>query len=294
MKRLLAIVAALVAVAVGGVGAQEHVSVRADYEFGQYLIGGGHLRDALTLAQQPLDENLYAPSSLDSLHFLRGWTHYNLQQFSLAADHFGRVEGAAVALHPRSVFYGVVCNLHEGDVATARQRLEGFAATPTATDYAELLALQRGGIALLEGDVEGYNSARKGFLYEGYPLADSEQTLDRVALAMQQPLKKPWVAGALSAVVPGLGRIYAGDVGQGIASFMLVGLMAGLTAESWHKAGTPQNWRTVLYGSVGSLLYISEIFGSAASVRVYHQQQNEAHAEAVMYSIHIPLRTIFK
>jgi TM2 domain-containing membrane protein YozV len=101
------------------------------------------------------------------------------------------------------------------------------------------------------------------------------------------------VAGVASALVPGLGKIYAGNLGEGVASFLLVGAFAALTADSWAKAGTPNNWRTITYGTIGSLLYISNIFGSIASVKVYYQNFEEINREAVMYSIHIPLRELF-
>ena len=95
-------------------------------------------------------------------------------------------------------------------------------------------------------------------------------------------------------MVPGLGKIYAGNVGEGIASFLIVGAFAGLTAESWAKAGTPKNWRTITYGTIGGLLYIGNIFGSVASVRIYYEEFETSRSGAVMYGLHIPLRSIFR
>lgn len=299
MKRKLCVIVLLALVGVVSadeLGAQQ-VATRplrhaaADYDFGLYLLGGGHHRDALTLAQMPLREEEYTPAALDSLWHLKGWTYYSLREPSLAADCFARV-AAPSPLYAKSAFYGSVCLLEQGRIDGAEEVLGRFAATPQAEHYGELLALQRGGIELLKGDVEAYRTYQRDFSYADFALAEQQAELDRVAATAARQLS-PWVAGALSAVVPGLGRIYAGDVGQGIASFLLVGAMVGLTAESWHKAGTPKNWRTVLYGSVGSLLYVSEIFGSAASVRVYYQNFYESRNQAVMYSIHIPLRAIF-
>ena len=83
-------------------------------------------------------------------------------------------------------------------------------------------------------------------------------------------------------------------VKRGLRNADGTGVMAGLTADSWVRAGSPCNWRTILYGSVGTLLYVGNICGSVASVRVYYKQFDEQRTEAVVCSLHIPLRTIFK
>ncbi len=290
IRRIVFILTALV-LSLGVVwGQQSHA--RADYDFGTYLIGNGLLRDAHTLATQPLDEKLFTPAALDTLHYLRGQTHYALQNFKEAVGSFGRV-GAQSDFYPKSTFYGTICHLSLGNREEAKAALDKFAATPQAEEYRELLAFERAGIALLEGDTDTYNILQREFTYTHFALAEQQHAFDN--LATQQPRNlSPWVAGLASAVIPGLGKIYAGNVGEGIASFLIVGAFAGLTAESWAKAGTPKNWRTITYGTIGGLLYIGNIFGSAASVRVYYEDFETLRSGAVMYGLHIPLRSIFR
>lgn len=287
MKRIISIVILLL---MGlGVGfAQRHAL--EDYQFGGYLIGKGLLRDALTLTST-LPED-YTPEARDSMLHLSGWALYHSQQFAPAAEKFAKV-GIGSPLYPKSAFYGAICDLEGGSIAHAKERLNLFASTPQATPYNELLAFERGGIALLEGNMVEYEELRKEFAYNTYALAEEQRTLDKIALNRPKELS-PWVAGVASAIVPGLGKIYAGDIGGGVASFLLVGAFAALTADSWVKAGTPANLRTIAYGTVGSLLYVSNIFGSVASVKVYYQNFEEINRQAVMYSIHIPLRNIFE
>lgn len=261
-----------------------------DYQFGGYLIGKGLLRDALTLTTTL--PNDYTPAGLDTMRHLSGWVLYHNQNFTSAADNFSKVS-ATSPLYPKSAFYGTICDLEGGYISGAKERLNTFAATPHASEYGELLAFERGGIALLEGNIEEYEQWQREFSYKTYALAEEQRALDQIALNRPKELS-PWVAGVASAIVPGLGKIYAGDVGGGVASFLLVGAFAALTADSWAKAGTPANWRTITYGAVGSLLYVSNIFGSVASVKVYYQNFEEINRQAVMYSIHIPLRNIFK
>lgn len=284
------LLATMVVLTSGSVWGQSHA--RSDYDFGMYLLGNGLLRDAQTLATQPLNEAHFSPASLDTLHYLRGWTHYNLRDFERATPLFERVRSGC-EFYPKSVFYGTIGNLTLGNKEAAKHLLNSFAHTPQANDYQELLAFERAGIALLEGDMEGYKEQQRAFTYSHFALAEHQHTFDQIAL--DQPRKlSPWIAGVASAVVPGLGKIYAGNLGEGVASFLLVGMFAGLTAESWAKAGTPKNWRTITYGTIGSLLYIGNIFGSVASVKIYYEEFETTRSGAVMYGLHIPLRSIFR
>lgn len=261
-----------------------------DFRFGNYLLGKGLLRDAMTLTATLPDD--YTPEALDSMRHLSGWIEYHNRLFAPAAERFSQV-GSTSPLYPKSTFFGVVCDLERGDIEGAKRRLDSFATTPAAAPYGELVAFERGGIALLEGNREEYEACRATFSYAHPILATEQHNLDRVATTPARDLS-PWVAGVASAIVPGLGKIYAGDVGGGVASFMMVGAFAALTATSWAKAETPLNWRTLTYGTIGSLLYISNIFGSVASVKIYYQNFEEINRQAVMYSIHIPLRDIFE
>ena len=286
MRRFLVLISFLVLCATS-VCAQRNAL--ADYKFGNYLLGKGLMRDATTLVQTL--PNDYTPAALDTMRYLKGWTLYQTRQFAPAAEVFAEV-GEGSEFYAKSAFLGAMCNLELGDVGGAKSTLSSFATTPTAANYRELLAFELGGIALLEGDYATYAEQSREFSFNNYALAAEQQTLNNIALNQPRNLS-PWVAGVASAIVPGLGKIYAGNLSEGVASFLAVGAFAVLTADSWAKAGTPNNWRTITYGTIGSLLYISNIFGSIASVKVYYQNFEEINRQAVMYSIHIPLRNIF-
>jgi hypothetical protein len=233
----------------------------------------------------------YTPAALDTMRYLRGWTLYHNQQFAPAAKAFSQV-GTSSPFYAKSALFGVVCDVESGNFEGAKVQLDNFATTPTGELYSEIIAFERGGLALLEGNKAEYDSQRQHFTYNIPTLVEYQRELDRIANT-PIPHRSPLVAGLASAVVPGLGKIYAGDLGGGVASFLLVGAFAALTADSWHKAGTPQNWRTITYGTIGSLLYVSNIFGSVASVKAYYQNFEEINHQAVMVSIHIPLRHLF-
>lgn len=264
-------------------------SAKDDFEFGNYLIGNGLLREAVTLTHN-LSED-YTPAALDTMRYLKGWTHYQMRNFRSAADAFGLVSDLS-PLYAKSTFFGAISLLEEEDVAGAEERLTRFGLTPQAETHRELLAFERSGVALLKGDRQQYKALQEEFTYSNPLLVEQQRALDNLALNAPRHLS-PWVAGVASAVMPGLGKIYAGDVGGGVASLLLVGAFSALAVEGYNRTGTIENWRTLTYGAVASLLYVGNIWGSVASVRIYYQNFEEINRQAVMYSIHIPLRDIF-
>jgi TM2 domain-containing membrane protein YozV len=94
------------------------------------------------------------------------------------------------------------------------------------------------------------------------------------------PSKSPLLAGALSAVVPGLGRVYIGRWQDGLISFLLVGLSAVLSAQGFYDEGS-HSVRGWIVGSAGALLYVGNVYGSAVGAVVQRRDAEEALSQEV-------------
>lgn len=80
------------------------------------------------------------------------------------------------------------------------------------------------------------------------------------------PVKKPWVAGALSAAVPGLGKIYTSEWEDGLYTFAYVALSTWLAVDGFEKSGSKsvKGW---LFGGLAGTLYLGNIYGAVESAR---------------------------
>ena len=267
----------------------ENNSLSDDFEFTLYLLENKLYDDASTL----LNRNSILPdsiSSLDSLNYLKGWVSYSKKELNDAVSFFDAVSPLSV-FYPKSVFFSALSSSHLGDYAQAKSKLISF--SDTSFLYKELYAFEMAGIALLERDFSAFDHYSKDFSFQTFYLAQQQKELLSIREAFAKQKKKSmWVAGVSSAIVPGLGKIYTGHLGEGIASFLTVGGFAAITAENWIKAG-PANWKTIVFGSLGLIFYIGNIYGSIASVKVYYNEFNQRQVYAILYSIHIPLRTVF-
>ena len=262
-----------------GAGAQKRAS--ADYDFALYLIDNELKSDAKVLLSQD-----YYPS--DTLSFLRGWVHYQLKELEEAASYLKAVP-ADSPFYEKSLFYSTAVSAHLGDYSSPVAPLEAYTGP-----YAELKGVQLAGLALLRDDPAAFKSAAGSFGYSDFTIAEAERKLDEIyQYRYETKPKSPLLAAAASAVVPGLGKVYAGKVGEGIASFLLVGAMGAITAEHWVKDG-PGDWKTIVPGILCAGLYIGNVYGSYMSVSIANNDIRNAQNTTVLYNIHIPLRAVFK
>lgn len=79
------------------------------------------------------------------------------------------------------------------------------------------------------------------------------------AAALQHP--SPWLAAGLSAVVPGLGKVYLGRWQDGLASLVLVGAPAVVAGYKFERNGVASlgGW---LLGAIAAMLYAGNVAGS--------------------------------
>ena len=266
----------------GGSGSASSRWISADVDFVNYLIDNDLKQDA----RQLLFGGDFQPS--DTLTFLRGWTLYQLKELEAANKYLQAVPSAS-AFYDKAFFYSNAVSAHLGDYVSPAERLEAYSGP-----YAELKGVQLAGLALLRDDPEAFKSASGAFRYNDFKLEAAEHELDGIfEIRYDKPQKSPLLAAAASALIPGLGKIYAGQIGEGISTFLITGAMGGITAEHWIKDG-PKNWKTIVPAVITGILYIGNIYGSYMSVSIYNNNLYDAQETAVLYNIHIPLRAVFK
>ena len=253
-----------------------------DFEFVDYLIGNNLEKEAVTL----LERGSYFPS--DTLHYLKGWAEYSARRLDAAAGEFALVP-ADSPFYDKSLFFNVVSNAHLGRYGRSAELLRGYGGP-----YRELKSLEEAGIALLEGRAADFITASEGFTFTQYALTDSERQLQGIYNERYYgKSKSPLVAAAASALVPGLGKVYAGELAEGVSAFLTVGSLAAITAENWSRNGFT-NWKTLLFGTLGTVFYIGNIYGSYVSVSIHNDELKDAQDTAILYHIHIPLRSVFQ
>lgn len=108
--------------------------------------------------------------------------------------------------------------------------------------------------------------------------ADSVCYLDTSLLSLLREYSKQGIqlsrksrtaAGLFSAIIPGTGKIYSRHLYDGLYSFCLIGLVTWQAYAGFHKDGT-QSVKGWFYGTVGTIFYLGNIYGSIVSVKLYN------------------------
>jgi hypothetical protein len=88
------------------------------------------------------------------------------------------------------------------------------------------------------------------------------------------PSRSPTLAGILSSVVPGLGKMYASDWEDGAYSFAYIALTSWLSYDGFQRAGT-KSFKGWAFGIAAAIFYGGNIYGSVQSAHRYNEAARE-------------------
>jgi TM2 domain-containing membrane protein YozV len=117
---------------------------------------------------------------------------------------------------------------------------------------------------------DGLNISKESFLYQ----FDEDET-NKVSYfydwKKDPPYKSQALAGIFSAVIPGSGKMYVGEWGDGITAFLVSGLFAFLAYDNFKADHNTRAW---IFTGLGTLFYGGNIYGSVASAQIYNAKIN--------------------
>ena len=86
----------------------------------------------------------------------------------------------------------------------------------------------------------------------------------------QLPSRSPFLAGILSTIIPGAGRLYTGHIGDVLTSLFAVSLTGWQAYDGFRRDGlsSAKGWA---FGALSGIFYAGNIYGSVISARVYNR-----------------------
>ncbi len=259
-----------------------------EWEFARYLTDKGATDEANVVMQALTTKSLSVPQR-DSLNYLQGWSAYTAKSLDEAAERLVAVSNGS-AFYIKSQFFGAYCLAFQHRPDSAQAVLQNLP-VPDSVLY-ELRAFEQAGVALLQRRYDQYDQHRQAFRFSSYALSTEEERMGQYASILRhQPKRSAALAGLLSAVVPGLGKAYAGKTRQGIAAFLPILTLGLLSLEGYRKDG-PTSLRFLGFGSLFTLFYVGNIWGSTLAVKAKRDEINRLYDTKILFDLHIPLRTL--
>lgn len=280
MKRFL-FVLLLSLIACDGLVAQDS-TWNSERAFGDYLLANGLYQDATLQLQKTAGRQQLSAGAHDSLYHQLGRCFEQTGQPDSARRAYGLVS-AQSPFYKNAACGMALIDLRRNDYATlfsdASAMQEKDSTLHTLRLYNSL------GAALLRNDTATFRKtlAAETMQYgKNSTYAFLEQQEQQLRSVKH---KSPFVAGALSAIVPGLGKVYAGKPRHGVAAFFPCAILGVQAAEAYYKGGW-KDPRFIAYTSLFSVFYLGNIYGSALTVRVQRQET----IDNVHYAVQADLR----
>ena len=159
--------------------------------------------------------------------------------------------------------------------------------------YTQLKNFELAGISLLKKDYASFDKYATNFTYANYAFNNEEKLLvDTKKIMSAHRKKSPFLAATLSAIIPGLGKIYAGKKKEGIGAFIPI-IASGLIALEGYNKGGLKDARFLIFGTAFTTFYIGNIWGSSLAVKISESEFNNKNESKILFNLHIPLRNIF-
>lgn len=120
-----------------------------------------------------------------------------------------------------------------------------------------------------------------GKIFNGLQESEVAEVRERATLyhnyamrGTQLPNRSPLLAGILSTILPGAGRLYTGRVGDALTSLFTVGLTGWQAYDGFRRDGfsSAKGWG---FGALSGIFYAGNIYGSVISARVYNRHASD-------------------
>lgn len=265
----------------------QHDQLRKELDFILYLVSRDDFSESLFL----LDRLEPAGPLADSVNYLKGWVLYRQMELRASAASLLKVSAESPVFY-KSQFFGAYNLAHTGNLEQSVSVLEGLD-VERGSMHAAMRRLQLGGISLLQRDFDGFEEHAAYFPGTFHVMALQEgRMLNHYDVLKSTSLKSPFLAGMMSAAIPGLGRVYAGKPAEGIVSFLYMAAF-GFTSYDFYRGGGLRSPLFIISATVTSVFYAGNIVGSVTAARRVNNEFRHEMDQRILFDLHIPLRNAF-
>ncbi|MEO9475215.1 MAG: hypothetical protein ABJG41_06760 [Cyclobacteriaceae bacterium] len=262
-----------------------------DYGFVKHLESISSYDEA-SLFLESIKDNHTSAGQQDTISFYQGKFNYlNKNRFE-SISFFKNVGKSNLNYWNAAKFYSALqfgyLDNHEAGI-TELSLVENL-----SPEEQELLKLEEAGFSLLTRNYTQFYQISTSFDNEFFQFTEHQEELSRIARDLStHKSKSPFLAGLFSAIVPGSGKYYIGQFGRGTMALMSNAIFALQAYEGYRKDGS-KSPTFIVFGSIFSVFYVANIWGSVVAVRVQEKSFYDTQDEMVVLHMHIPLRLLYK
>jgi tetratricopeptide (TPR) repeat protein len=243
------------------------------YRFADFLYNTGDYMRAVPEYLRYLFIHDSLPGNADSVYFKIGRCFRLSGNHNAAIRYFDKIKDQfqESQLIVRSA-YETACALHQcGKFESSNILLEKMT---NLEEYASPVERFRMLEAANYLELMDWESAAGVFDGSSGPDTVAQQMLSFARDGAHLPHKLPVLAGFYSALIPGAGKIYCHRPFDALQSFLTIGVLGWQTYSGFDKdgVGSAKGW---IFGVIGGVFYIGNIYGSIVAADIYNEEQQE-------------------
>jgi hypothetical protein len=231
------------------------------------------------------------PLYLDSVNYFIGLEFYNEKKYEEAKRSFLKVSDV-VFFYYKARFLAGLIDTENSKIDSALYNYNSIEESSNP-DLNDLKQFEIVGLYLLQKKYKTFDSLALNCSFKNKVLTEELENLKKCAnIDRNIKRKSMFVAGCLSAVVPGLGKVYAGNNGQALATFLTCGLFGAIATENMIRQGV-KNPQTIFFSGMFGLFYIGNIWGSAVSVQLVKTEKQFENKHNILVGLKLPISKFF-
>ena len=260
----------------------DSANVSQKIEFSRYLIRKNKILES-TLVLSAINKESLPDNQKDSVSYFLGITSLLLKNETEADTHFNSITDTTGKLYfLRTAAKNFYSLKNFGKVSVPVQSPKD----KSDLYFFDLFRLQLLAYHLLRNNPVAFKLVYDKKKCETEVLMETEQKLYQYYTEMIRiPKKKQWKAVVLSAMIPGLGKLYAGKRGEALTAFLPVFTNGAQALEGYTKAGT-NSPHLYIFGGIGTVFYFSNLYGAKQAVKRSIDERHEQIHLAVHEQLH--------
>ncbi len=198
--------------------------------------------------------------SNDTIVFRLANSYFKIGRFAEAADNFkGLFFGSTFSEESRLMFYESI--FFRNDYKSLRELAEGK--IYSSSKYANEIERLKYTSFFLDNSV----LPDENIVLKYFPDSVQSQMINFYRQKKIPQHKSLTTAAILSTLMPGAGKIYTGEIGDGITSFIATALTTYLAITNFNADHQFRGW---LFSGLAAFFYAGNIYGSASSAQIYN------------------------
>ena len=219
-------------------------------------------------------------TTLDSIYFYKGKIYFNTKLFKQSVLAFNKISDLSVFYNQSKIYQSIgllYLDSSENYINNELKPIKGDSV------FNQIKTITMASVALLNNNLLVYDSLILQIKDSLFYYNNLQVSLNKWRKKANLKTKKPFIAAGLSALVPGLGKVYGGKPYDGLSTFLTHVPLGLIVWESYNNAGV-NSARFITFTSISSLFYFGNILAS------YHYIYKNRKEEKIDKKIEILLQ----